>query len=140
MNKDAFNNQKEIARLNKDINSLNFKLKDKDRLIDKLQNDLNNIKKEERNTKVQPQERKYFYGRSRIESTSQQSLDKDYQKNIDNLEKEKKSLINNLKDLEKKYAEIEEKYQKENNENDTLYEENQNLKKKEKEYNKRIRE
>ena len=140
LNKDAFNNQKEIARLNKDINSLNFKLKDKDKLIDKLQNDLKNINKEERNTKVQPQERKYFSGRSRIESTSQQSLDKDYQKNIDNLEKEKKSLLNKLKDLEKKYAEIEEKYQKENSENDTLYEENQNLKKKEKEYNKSIRE
>ena len=142
LNKDAFNNQKEIARLNKDINSLNFKLKDKDKLIDKLQNDLKNINKEERNTKVQPQERKYFSGRSRIESTNQnqQSLDKDYQKNIDNLEKEKKSLLNKLKDLEKKYAEIEEKYQKENSENDTLYEENQNLKKKEKEYNKSIRE
>ena len=138
LNKDALTNKREIEKLNRDINSLNYKLKDKDRIIDKLQNDINNINKEEKSTKFQPQERKYFSGRSRIERTSQQSLDKDYQKNIDNLEKEKNSLLNKLNDLENKYSEKEKKYQKENKENDDLYAENQDLKKKEKEYNKKL--
>ena len=94
LNKDALNSQKEITNLNRDLQSLKKKLNDKDKKIENLQNDLNNINKDGNTYKFQSRERNFFSRKSRFENTSQQILEKDYQKNIDNLEREKKDLLN----------------------------------------------
>ena len=125
LNMNLINIEKEKNSLNRTINEKDKDIKNMNKDYERLKNELDDLKENLNNeTKIKKQREKEFQQKISI---------------INNLEKEKKQLLKKDDDLEKKFDDISKKYEQKYKENDKLFNENQKLKASQEENNKIIK-